>query len=911
MTIEASPSDCEVVFRPSDPPRGGLVAFYRPDGGPLPDGTGDRGEIDVVADAAGTVRTFPAMLLRPERAAESLVRLAGGTDSARAWGLASRKALECVAAGRLLPGLDAAGGDAWRIGPLDGRDADYLRDLAAAMPPSAYAIPVESGTGIRMPDPYRLLRAFLDAVADAWPRSAAARPTTGHDAFAVNEPTKLPAFARTAAELARGRDEGWGPALAVSLEPDGRATGLARLFDRADPSRLVEPAEAGIGDAELRQAFQGVARRINWGPIRTLGRSLGLSVPLEAHDLGVLLDGVEDDLRDLGVEVRWSTRVDRSLVASLRIESAASGEQGPALFSLDGLLDFKWQAACADRDLTEAELDRIADAAGPAVRLDDRWVLVDEALRERLRRRLARPAPLEGLRAALTGSTTVGDAAVPVSVTGSLADLRDRLTDPEHPGNWPVPQPAALRGVLRDYQLRGLNWLRTLASMGLGSCLADDMGLGKTITLIALHLHRQCDGATSGPTLVVCPASLLANWAAEIARFSPDSAVRRFHGPGRDLDNVGKDEFVLTTYATMRRDAEALAGIEWSLVCADEAQHAKNPAAETAKALRAIRSGARVALTGTPVENNLTDLWAILDWTTPGLLGNLSAFRDTYGRSVERGDPEAAARLAAILRPFMLRRLKTDPGIAPELPAKTITDHPVSLTREQTALYRRVVKDTMTAIREAAGIERRGLVLKLLTELKQICNHPAQYRKETDPGKGKSAKFELLDELLDITAAEGAATLVFTQYAQMGHLLSTHLSRRGIEAEFLYGGTPVGRREAMVERFQAGEMPVMLLSLKAAGVGLNLTRASHVVHFDRWWNPAAEDQATDRAYRIGQTQAVQVHRLVCEGTLEERVAALLGSKRALAETVVGSGESALTELSDAQLHELVRLEETR
>ncbi|MBO3735460.1 DEAD/DEAH box helicase [Glycomyces niveus] len=909
MAVQAALSDCDVVFCPSDPPRAGLVAFYRPDGGPLPDDLGDPGEVTLVADASGNSRVHTARLLRPGHGAEVLTHLESGTASASAWGLAARKALELIASGLLLPGLDAAGGDAWWVGPLGGPDVHYLRVLAAAMPTSAFAIPVDTEAGTGVPDPYRLLRAFLDAVADAWPRSPAARLITGHDAFAVEDPVALPEFARPAAELARGRDDGWGPALAISLEPHGRATASAGFFDRADPARLVAPEESRIADTELRRAFQQLAHRTDWKPLRDLGRSLSLSVPLESHDLADLLDGAEDDLRDLGVEIRWSDRIDRSLSASLRLESAAADTA--SLFALEGLLDFKWRAACADRDLTEAELDRIAAASGPVVRLDDRWVLVDESLAARLRRHLARPAPLEGLRAALTGTTTVGGTAVPVDVAGPLADLRDRLTDPDHPANRPIGQPAALQGVLRDYQLRGLNWLNSRAATGLGSCLADDMGLGKTITLIGLHLHRQSEGATSGPTLVVCPASLLANWAAEIAKFAPASSVRRFHGPGRDLDNVGKDEFVITTYATMRRDAKALAGVEWSLVCADEAQHAKNPAAETAKALRAIPSGARVALTGTPVENNLTDLWAILDWTTPGLLGTLTAFRDAYGRAAERGDPETAARLAAMLRPFMLRRLKTDPGIAPELPAKTITDHPVALTREQTALYRRVVKDTMKTIAEAAGIERRGLVLKLLTELKQICNHPAQFKKEADPAAGKSAKLELLDELLDITAAEGASSLVFTQYAQMGHLLLEHLRRKGVEAEFLYGSTPVKRREAMVERFQAGEIPVLILSLKAAGVGLNLTRASHVVHFDRWWNPAAEDQATDRAYRIGQTQAVQVHRLVCEGTLEAKIAALLETKRALAESVVGSGEAALTELTDEQLHDLVRLEEAR
>jgi SNF2 family DNA or RNA helicase len=682
----------------------------------------------------------------------------------------------------------------------------------------------------------------------------------------------------------------------------------AMVYDRAEPSRLLEQGETGIEDADFKDDLAALARASGWPRLAELARKRSrFQVALDADDLTFLLfEQGSESLRDLGVEVRWDAAVDRGLTASLALEGPEqSGTE--SLFGLDGLLSFRWRAALGDRDLTEAELDRIADAHSPLVDLGGRWVLVDDALRERLRRRLDRPAPLEALRAALTGTVEIGGERVPVAVTGPLQALRDRLREPERAQ--PVRQPARLAGHLRDYQLRGLSWLTGLAELGLGACLADDMGLGKTITLISHHLARQDDGAAAGPTLVVCPASLMANWAAEIARFAPDAAVRRFHGSGRTLDGIDKNEFVLTTYATMRRDAKALAGIEWGLLCADEAQHAKNPASATMKALRAIDSGARVALTGTPVENNLTDLWSILDWTTPGLLGSQEGFRTAYGRAAERGDSETAARLGALVRPFMLRRLKTDPGIAPELPAKTVTDEHVILSKEQVALYKRVLDDTMAEIRAADGIERRVLVLALLTRLKQVCNHPAQYSGSPDPASAKSGKLDLLDELLETITAEDEHALVFTQYAQMGKLLAAHLAHRGIGSEFLHGKTPVKRREQMVADFQDGKTPVLVLSLKAAGVGLNLTRATHVIHYDRWWNPAAEEQATDRAYRIGQTRAVQVHRLICEGTLEERIAALLEQKRSLAEAVVGSGEAALTELTDDQLHELVRLEE--
>ncbi|WP_460370417.1 DEAD/DEAH box helicase, partial [Actinocorallia lasiicapitis] len=491
---------------------------------------------------------------------------------------------------------------------------------------------------------------------------------------------------------------------------------------------------------------------------------------------------------------------------------------------------------------------------------------------------------------------------VTVRAEGALAELRDRLAEPGL--HTAVPVPAGITATLRDYQHRGLSWLAAMTGLGLGAVLADDMGLGKTLTLIALHLHRAETGH-GGPTLVVCPASLLGTWEREIRRFAPGEQVVRYHGTRRDLPGTG---FVLTTYATMRLDSAALARHDWGMVVADEAQAVKNRLSGTAKELRTIPARARVALTGTPVENDLSELWAILDWTTPGLLGTAGEFRNRWARPVEAGDADVAARLTRLLGPFLLRRRKSDPGIAPELPAKTESDAPAALTAEQASLYAATVTELMARIRDADGIGRRGSIVKLLTGLKQICNHPAQYLKEDAPVlAGRSGKLDLLDELLDTVLAGDGAVLVFTQYVAMGRLLESHLAARGIPTLFLHGGTPVAERESMVARFQDGEVPVFLLSLKAAGTGLTLTRADHVVHYDRWWNPAVEDQATDRAYRIGQTRPVQVHRLIAEGTVEDRIAALLAAKRDLADRVLASGEHALTELSDDDLADLVEL----
>ncbi|MET8996907.1 SNF2-related protein [Amycolatopsis sp. NPDC004169] len=412
-----------------------------------------------------------------------------------------------------------------------------------------------------------------------------------------------------------------------------------------------------------------------------------------------------------------------------------------------------------------------------------------------------------------------------------------------------------------------------------------------------------------GPTLVLCPTSLLGNWEREFARFAPEIPVRRFHGGRRHLDDLAPDEVVLATYGVLRRDRATLSEVDWGLIAADEAQHVKNPLSATAKELRKIPAQAKVALTGTPVENRLTELWSIVDWTTPGLLGPLDRFRRTVARPIERDrDKAVTARLAATVRPFLLRRRKTDPDIAPELPPKTETDRFVPLTAEQTTLYEAVVRENLAEIRETKGIERRGQVLKLLTELKQICNHPAQFLKEPHGAlTGRSGKLAAFEELLDVILDEGESVLVFSQYVQLCRLLERRLKDRGLPTELLSGDSSPAKRQDMVDRFQAGEIPVFLLSLKAGGVGLNLTRATHVIHYDRWWNPAVEDQATDRAYRIGQDRPVQVHRLIAEGTLEERIAQVLEKKRGLAESIVGAGEDWITELSDDELADLVRL----
>ncbi|MER6912837.1 DEAD/DEAH box helicase [Streptomyces sp. NPDC000594] len=919
--------------------------------------------------------------------------------AAACWGAAVLHALHLVARGRLLPGLTPTDHDTWRAGPLDADDIAQLRAIAAAMPYEAYATPVPGPAAVLLPEPEALVRALFDVVADSMPRTPAAAHAAG-EPFAAAEPRRLPALRAWAADASAAMDAGVRVSLRLDLsafrlfdseptEPESAdpigpsdpagavpvagavhdaGAAVVQVHSLADPTLVVDAARLWAGEApgfgprariDTVLALRRAARV--WPPLaRLLERAAPDVLALTEDELTELLGPGAARLADAGVSVHWPRELARSLTARAAVRPApGSATDGTPFFESQDLLAFHWQLALDGDPLTESEMDVLAESHRPVVRLRDSWVVVDPALVRKARKReLGLLSPVDALAAVLGGTTEVDGETVEAVPTGALAELRDRLTS----GALPMAPPAGLATTLRDYQARGLAWLDLMTSLGLGGCLADDMGLGKTVTVIALHLHR----ARPEPTLVVCPASLLGNWQREIARFAPGVPVRRFHGADRSLpgdpiptddtatdntdntdnaDTTDTDEvgtggsggFVLTTYGTLRGRAERLAGQRWGMVIADEAQHVKNPRSATARALRAVPAPARVALTGTPVENNLSELWALLDWTTPGLLGPLKTFRARHARAVELGeDPEAAERLARLVRPFLLRRRKSDPGIVPELPPKTESDHPVPLTREQAVLYEAVVREAMATIEGAAGMARRGLVMKLLTDLKQICNHPAQFLKEQPPRErasgrprtrsgsatapasavprapgpriaGRSGKLALLDELLTTILAEDGSVLVFTQYVTMARLLVRHLTTRGIPCQLLHGGTPVAERERMVDRFQSGGVPVFVLSLKAAGTGLNLTRAGHVVHYDRWWNPAVEEQATDRAYRIGQTRPVQVHRLITEGTVEDRIAGLLAAKKALADAVLGGGETALTELTDRELADLVSL----
>ncbi|WP_068107621.1 DEAD/DEAH box helicase [Nocardioides dokdonensis] len=926
------------TFLPADPPREGVVEF-----------------VDARRTVALPVRAALPVLTKAH-AREDLHPSVGLLSGAALLGM------RLVAAGAFEPAPTEPGEPPhWQVAPLGDDDEDRVRMLARA----------RAHEGCDEAAAEQVVRRLLDAVVDAMPRGAPvapARPTRPRprliedpdDPRATGAAPPLQPSAdfrdRLRRRIDRHRFAGDLPHLvAVSLRVEadeeelvgGTVRVVLQVHDERDPLHLAdaaslwvdEPEVHGFGDRARTHATIALRAAADAWPV--LERLLDLRVPdqltLDSDELVSLLDEGVAALSERGVDVLWPRSLGRELTTRAVLDRAPRStvpREEPlqtGLLTPESMFAFQWQVALHGDPLTAEEMDQLAEAASPIMKLRGSWTVVDPAVARKARKRMVREVkPAEALAGALTGVATLkpGDEQEGVIVGASLLRVREQLT--QAATRDPIEVPDGLAATLRDYQRHGLTWLADLTASGLGACLADDMGLGKTVQVIALHLHR-AEGARSEdrtplPTLVVCPTSLLGNWEAEIRRFAPGVPVRRFHGGRRTLPDLGDalepgltgdPGFVLTTYGTMRSDAKdpdtsLLRPVAWGLVVADEAQHVKNPRAATARMLRTLTSQARVALTGTPVENDLTELWAILDWAIPGLLGSRNAFRRVWAAPIESGqEPTKARQFADLIAPFLLRRRKSDPGIAPELPPKTETDHPLSLTREQVVLYEAFVRDTMERIERADDDSRRGLVLMLLTGLKQICNHPAHFLKQAS-GRlgGRSEKLDLLDELIGTVLAEDGAVLVFTQYVAMARLLERHLAAVGVPTQLLHGGTPVREREAMVRRFQdapPGEAPVFLLSLKAGGTGLNLTRADHVVHFDRWWNPAVEEQATDRAYRIGQTRPVQVHRPIVRGTIEEKVAELLTRKRALADAVLGNGEAALTELSNDELRDLVTL----
>ncbi len=878
----------------------------------------------------------------------------------QAWRLAALLAMDLVARQQVMPVLLREGFQlraAWRPRP-DPRIAGQITQLAHGLPPMCRAAVAEPSAALH---PRVLLDDFLAAAVDVLIRGIAYQPALAEKtaggkwlrALLGSDPlVKL--RGSEADELYKSWQVWSGQAhvagddvfrVTFRLDPpehDGDLWRLAYLLQASDDPSLLVPAaliwrETGGTFNYLNRRFEqpqerllkalGYAARL-FPPIET---SLRTSAPdhaaLTTNEAFTYLKEVALLLGQSGFGIllpAWYTGRGPRIQARGHARTSRSQPNERSRLGLDTLVSFDWELTLGGQTLDRTEFERLVALKSPLVRVRGQWVVLDPEDLQRasafFEQRSREVNLSDALRVALGGAGAVAPEGIElerVEAEGALRDLLRDLTDEQRVTL--LGSPAGLCGELRPYQLRGYSWMAFLHRYGLGACLADDMGLGKTATTIALLLHQHESSAVAAPALVVCPTSVVGNWLRELQRFAPSLRVMAHRGPdrrhGADFKSAAAEhDVVLTSYPLLLRDRETLGELSWGVVVLDEAQNIKNASAKQAQAARTLKSANRVALTGTPVENRLSELWSIMAFLNPGYLDSEAAFRRELARPIERtGDPEARERLRKLTGPFVLRRLKTDPTIISDLPEKQEMKVYCSLTTEQATLYQAVVDEALGAIEVAestgSAIQRRGHVLAMLMKLKQVCNHPAQFLHDGSRMDGRSGKLTRLHEMLDEVYSADDRALIFTQFAELGTLLQHYLQQHfSDDVLFLHGRTRPKERDVMVRRFQAHGGPrVFILSLKAGGTGLNLTAANHVFHFDRWWNPAVENQATDRAFRIGQTRNVQVHKFICGGTLEEHIDGLIENKRVLAESVLGVDESWLTELSTADLRNLVAL----
>ncbi len=724
----------------------------------------------------------------------------------------------------------------------------------------------------------------------------------------------------------------WAVTLGLAAANDATLSVLAEDIWNSTPEAIQLAGDADAQDVLLTEL--GQAARL-WPELDPLLEQASPSrMELDSRGAWSLLGEFRPLLEEAGCIVvvpPWWGGSDNTLGLRMTVESPDLDDLDGAPRGLATVIRYRWQVAVGDQPLSLETLRRLRDQQTPLVQVDGRWIEVDQKQIARAIDLLERNESnestlLEAMRRASdpvepeTGLEVLG-----LDAEGWVAAL---LEGPNDDQLTQLDQPDRFTGTLRPYQCTGLSWLAFLDRFGLGGCLADDMGLGKTVQLIALLQHEREDGNTIGPTLLVVPTSVVGNWARELGRFADELKVCIHHGPDRlagqaFAQQATSHDVMITTYALVARDNETLLGVQWRRVVLDEAQYIKNPPTKQARAIRGLNTERRVALTGTPVENRLSELWSIMEFCNPGFLGEASDFRRRFARPIERHrDVNAAASLRRLVQPFVLRRLKTDRTVIDDLPDCVETREFATLTSEQAMLYQAVVDSMLGQVDRTDGIQRRGVILAMLSRLKQICDHPALAESGDEvvvaAGTGeavqrlsqRSGKARRMISLLEEVLATGEKALVFTQYRRMGRLLSAMIEHDlGCRSLFLHGGTPMGRRQKMIDDFQSGDgdAPVFVLSLKAGGLGLNLTEANHVFHFDRWWNPAVERQATDRAFRIGQTRTVHVHKFVCMGTLEERIDTMLEEKTQLAEQIIGTGDDWLTEMSTGELRDMLLL----
>ncbi len=915
-----------------------------------------------------TAWKIDGLSLPPEDAVSLLTMLSGfwtkidgfaiGTDF-RFWSKVSKFAMELLSKQHFVPGLVSSENNGhsfarWQYVLNDQDDMTRMSMLVGAMPPICRSILRNGLPGL----PEALVSVFLNSAIDGcirrWiPISEIRSKTSGIsmawlESLTTGQPIKTNTHGlKTLSEGIRSWSgpiheiEKSGFRTCFRLEPpvsevdDGWS--LRYFLQASDDPSLLVPADEVWKESQdtlsfLTRKFDhpqeklladlGKASRL-FTPIEdSLNMARPVAAELDTRQAYAFLKEAASLLSESGFGVLipqwWNKGAAKTQFGiKLNVKPKREPKTGKGIFTFDSIISYNWKLALGGEAISEEEFERLSILKEPLVRIRGQWVElkkdeIDAAIKFFRSKNSGEMTLSEAMKLSIgQGESQTGLPIAGFEAKGGLSSVFEQLSGRKRVKQ--IQQPDSFTGELRPYQVKGLSWLSFLRQYGLGACLADDMGLGKTIQLLALLLKDKEEGIDR-PTLLICPTSVVGNWQREAKKFAPSLRVLVHHGINRRkkefLEEVLDYDLIISTYALTHRDEEILAGVEWNGVVLDEAQNIKNSSTKQSQAVRRIKAGYRVALTGTPVENRLSELWSIMEFLNPGYLGSAAGFRRAFALPIERyNDKEAGSRLRSIVTPFVLRRLKTDSSIIKDLPDKIEIKEHCNLTKEQATLYEAVVKDMLGKIEESEGIERKGAVLSALMKLKQVCNHPAQFLGDGSSIPERSGKLNRITEMLEEVLAEGDSAIIFTQFAQMGSMLKTHFQKVfGQEVLFLYGGVNQKQRDHMVMRFSEKNGPrIFILSLKAGGVGLNLTRANHVFHFDRWWNPAVENQATDRAFRIGQTKKVLVHKFICDGTLEERIDEMIEVKKDLAENVIGTGEGWLTEMTTQHLKELFTL----
>ncbi|HEY9734102.1 MAG TPA: DEAD/DEAH box helicase [Drouetiella sp.] len=845
-------------------------------------------------------------------------------------------------------------------------DHATISDIAQSMPPVVRSLTSIATSSKVSPtasrSPIELVSGYVNAFVDDAVRASASSVVRSiyqsknaylnvHDCWVHALATgsgRMNFDSREIAEFARRLDE-WEQPLLISefaqfrlcfrLEepPDDASAGgnwkVQYLLQCVKDQSLLIPAEdAWINAGAVRKTFDASNFKPREQLLRALGQASRVSTQVEDslktkapsgfylnnEEAFLFLTDTVQTLEQAGFGVMLPAWWRKGQKSKVRKKASVQGalKVAGSKFTLDAIVDFDWEMSLGETTLTRDELETLAALKIPLVKIRGQWMLVSkddiqQAINFLQKKVRTKGTLRDAVNMALTQSAPDGSE-VTVDASGWVGEFLHQLNEPQVMVELTAPDDFC--GILRNYQTRGYSWLHFLSQWGLGACLADDMGLGKTIQTLALIAKQKAEGA-QGPVLLVCPTSVVSNWCKEAARFAPGLSVMVHHGGKRKkgdsfVEDVMHSDIVISTYGLLDRDLKHLQEIAWNGVVLDEAQNIKNNRTKQSIAARSLNSRYRIALTGTPVENSVSDLYSIMDFLNPNLLGNPTNFKGRYLIPIQvEKNSQAAARLKAVTQPFILRRLKTDKSIITDLPEKMEMKVYCSLTKEQVTLYSAVLNELAAKLAAGEDAQRGGFVLAAMSHLKQICNHPAQFSGDNSELDGRSGKLDRLVEMLEEILRSGEKALIFSQFAEMGKLIKQQLQDKfGEEVLFLHGGVSRKQRDEMVTRFQSADGPsFFVLSLKAGGTGLNLTAANHVFHFDRWWNPAVENQASDRAFRIGQKRNVQVHKFITAGTLEDKIDELVEEKQQTADFIVGSGEGWLTSLSNEELKKIFSL----